>query len=259
MPELPEVEAYRALAEGVLDRRVRSVQVGDDRFVASVSPRQLRRALAGRRFTDARRIGKLLVLDADDGIRLGLRFGMTGRLLVDGVAGVDRLVYSSDRDERAWDRFGLRFDDGSTLVVRDPRLLGSVTLDPDEGTLGPDALALDGPSLHAALGASTAPLKARIMDQARIAGIGNLLADEILCAAALAPTRPAGSLTAPERRRLLRHIGRTVELCMARGGSHSGDLYPERHPGGHCPRCGAELRRDRVGGRTTWWCPSHQR
>ena len=81
------------------------------------------------------------MLDTDGGDRrLGLRFGMTGTLLVDGRAGVDRLIYSRERDEPAWDRFTVRFADGGRLVVRDPRLLGGVELDPDESVLGPDAL-----------------------------------------------------------------------------------------------------------------------
>ncbi|MGH9019050.1 MAG: DNA-formamidopyrimidine glycosylase family protein, partial [Acidimicrobiales bacterium] len=106
MPELPEVEAYRQLAEGALGRPVARAVVGD-RFVRGPSsPRQLAAALAGASFTRARRHGKLLVLETaptGEGPTLGLRFGMTGRLLLDGRAGVDRLVYSSERDETAWD------------------------------------------------------------------------------------------------------------------------------------------------------------
>src|SRR5205807_10299240 len=104
----------------------------------------LRSALTGRRLTGARRLGKLLLLDTDDGDGpvLGLRIGTSGRLLVDGSAGVDDLVYASNRDNPAWDRFALRFDGGGDLRVRDPRRLGGVELDPDETRLGPDVLAL---------------------------------------------------------------------------------------------------------------------
>lgn len=262
MPELPEVEAYRRLAEGALDRPVARAEFGDPRFVRGpVSPEELGSVLRGSRFRAARRRGKLLVLDLDgpgDGHRLGLRFGMTGRLLLDGRTGVDRLVYSSDREETAWDRFSVVFADGGRLAVRDPRLLGRVELDPDEERLGPDALTVTPSHLRAALGESTAPLKARLMDQQRLAGVGNLIADEVLWRASLAPDRPAGSLTAPEHRRLHRHLRATLDDLMA-GGSHTGRLMPERGPGGRCPRDGAELVRATVGGRTTWWCPRHQR
>src|SRR5688500_3941082 len=127
---------------------------------------------------------------------------MTGRLLVDGSAGIDDLVYGSARDEASWDRVTFRFADGGDLRIRDPRRLGGVQLDPDEAALGVDATTITTAGLRDALARSTAPLKARLMDQARLAGIGNLTADELLWRASLDPARPAGSLTEPELRRL---------------------------------------------------------
>ncbi|MHB8439224.1 MAG: DNA-formamidopyrimidine glycosylase family protein [Acidimicrobiales bacterium] len=260
MPELPEVEAYRRLAEGVLGSPVRSVVVGDVRFVVGLSPARLGPQIVGRTFVAARRRGKLLILDTE-GVtpRLGLRFGMTGRLIVNGVAGVEDLLYSSNRDLSAWDRFALAFDNGGSLVVRDPRLLGSVTVDPDEDALGPDATTLTVAELRAGLGRSAVALKARLMDQSKVAGIGNLLADEILWRAGLAPGRPASSLSPVYERQLAGHVRNTVGLLMARGGSHMGDLVPERRRGGRCPRCAVPLERCSIGGRTSYWCPAHQR
>jgi formamidopyrimidine-DNA glycosylase len=113
--------------------------------------------------------------------------------------------------------------------------------------------------LRRALAASRAPLKAVLLDQARVAGIGNLLADEILWRAGLDPRRAARSLDPAEVRALARTIRATVGTLTRRGGSHTGDLGPERTPGGHCPRDGTALERATVGGRTTWWCPVHQR
>ena len=260
MPELPEVEAYRRLAEKALDRRVVGVDATDAWFLkGGATAEALAAALVGRRFTAARRVGKLLLLDTDGGPTLGLRFGMTGRLLVDGAAGVDKLLYTSDRELDAWDRFAVRFDDGGDLRVRDPRRLGGVLLDPDESALGPDALAVSLPALRAALAGSVAPLKARLMDQGRLAGVGNLVADEALWRAGLAPTRAAGSLTDAEVRRLHRHLRSTLDDLLGRGGSHLGDLMAERRPGGACPKDGTPLQRATVGGRTSWWCPTHQR
>jgi len=265
VPELPEVEAYRRLATGAVGRPIAAAEIPDPRFVRGPgSPRQLGRVLAGATFTDARRTGKLLVLDlagtpSATGHRLGLRFGMTGRLLVDGRAGVDRLVYAADRADGRWDRFVVRFRDGGALVVNDPRLLGGVILDPDESALGPDALSVTPAQLRRALDGSAAPLKARLMDQSRLAGVGNLLADEILWRASLAPQRRAGSLTPAEIRRLHHHLRATLDELSARGGSHTGDLMPARQTGGRCPRDGADLMRSTVGGRTSWWCPRHQR
>ena len=261
MPELPEVEAYRRLAEQALDRPVAAVRVGDERFLrGGLTPGRLRRALAGRRFTASRRRGKLLVLDVEGGgHRLGLRFGMTGRLHLDGADGVDRLVYGGGRRRAAWDRFALGFVDGGTMVVSDPRLLGGVQLDPDEESLGPDALGAGVGELRRALEGSAVAVKARLMDQSRLAGVGNLLADEILWRASLDPARPAGSLDGPELRRLAHHLRATLAELVEAGGSHLGRLMPERQLGGRCPRDGTELERRTVGGRTTWWCPRHQR
>ncbi len=259
MPELPEVERYRMLAERALHRPVIRVRAPDAWYLKEgLTPRALGAALRGRRFVRARRRGKLLLLDTDGGPVLGLRFGMTGRLLVDGAAGLDHLEYGSAREVTAWDRLTVAFAGGGDLRVRDPRRLGGVVLDPDESRLGPDALDVRLAALRAALAGSAAPLKARLMDQRHLAGVGNLLADEILWRARLHPGRPAGGLDDRELRRLHRHLGPTVRLLDERGGSHTGDLQPHRQPGGRCPRCGTPLRRARIGGRTTWWCPRHQ-
>jgi formamidopyrimidine-DNA glycosylase len=184
---------------------------------------------------------------------------MTGRLLVDGAAAIGRLEYSSDRDESAWDRFVLHFAGGGDLRLRDPRRLGGVELDPDEARLGHDAMTITPAQLRDALAGSTAPLKARLLDQQRIAGVGNLLADEILWRAGLDPARPAGSLSPAELRRLHRHVRRGLDGLMRRGGSHTGDLQIARVRGGHCPREGTPLQRRTIGGRTTYSCPAHQR
>ena len=260
MPESVEVEYYRRLAERGLGRTVAAVDAPDEWFLKDgLTPAALASVVIGRSFTSARRIGKLLLLDtSSEGPTVGLRFGMTGRLLVDGTAGIDDLVYSSVRDEPAWDRVTFTFADGGDLRIRDPRRLGGVQLDFDEGRLGADVLSLTPAALRDALAGSAAPLKARLLDQARVAGVGNLIADEALWRAGLAPDRPASSLTVAEVRRLHRHLRATVDALLERGGSHTGDVYRSRAPGGRCPKDGAEMVRSTVGGRTTWSCPHHQ-
>ncbi len=262
MPELPEVEAYRRLAESrALGRVVDGVVANDAWYLKrGLSADAVADVLRGQRFVAARRRGKLLLLDTDGGEVVGLRFGMSGRLMVDGLAGVGQLIYSPPdaSDTGRWDRFAVRFSDGGTLVMRDARRLGGVELDPDEDRLGPDALTITLAALTAALAKSAAPLKARLMDQSRVAGVGNLIADEVLWRAKLSPQRPAGGLTAAERRRLHHHLRRTVQEFIDAGGSHTGRLMPVRGPGGRCPRDGTELVRATVGGRTTFWCPQDQ-
>jgi formamidopyrimidine-DNA glycosylase len=259
VPELPEVEAYRQLAESVVGLRIVGVDAPDAWYLkGGLDAAEVEAALIGRKFDAARRRGKMLLLDTRRGPTLGLRFGMTGRLVVDDVPGVERLLYSSDRDRPEWNRFRVSFPAGRSLAVRDPRRLGGVYLDPDESRLGPDALSLTRAQLRRALAGSEAPLKARLMDQAHIAGVGNLIADEVLWRAGLDPARPAGSLTDTETRRLARVLRRTLDELIAQGGSHTGDLMAARAPGGRCPRDGAPLVRRTVGGRTTWSCPQHQ-
>jgi formamidopyrimidine-DNA glycosylase len=259
VPEILEVELYRRAAEQVVGRSVRSVQAPDPWFLKrGTTAASLRRSLAGRTVVAARRRGKLLVLDLDGAPSLGLRFGMTGRLEVDGGAPVSDLVYGSSRGERSWDRLVLRFREGGWLRVNDPRRLGGVELEPDEDRLGPDALSVTRAELAVAL-RSGAPLKARLLDQEALAGVGNLLADETLWRAGIDPRRPASSLGPAEVAHLHRTLGRTLRTLLARGGSHTGDLQEARVRGGRCPRDGAELVRTTVGGRTTYVCPDHQR
>jgi len=267
MPELVEVEAYRRLAVGVVGRRVAEVVAPDAWYLKrGLDAATAEAVLTGAAVAGTRRIGKLLLLDIAGGTNgadrpvLGLRFGMSGRLVVDGQAGVEELIYSPTLRLDKWDRFGLRFDDGGDLRMQDPRRLGGVELDPPEARLGPDALSVTPSKLAAAIGhgRSTAPLKARLMDQSRIAGVGNLAADEVLWRAGLDPARPAGALSDAELRRLHRHLRRTMSDLMERGGSHAGDLMAERRVGGFCPKDGTPLVRRTVGGRTTFSCPRHQ-
>ncbi len=259
MPELPEVEGYRLLAERACGRRIASVESRDAWYLKrGLDSRTLARTLKGREIELARRLGKVLLLDLSGGPVLGLRFGMTGMLVVDGRAGVEQLLFSPARRERSWERLTVGFDDGGSLVVHDPRRLGGVSLDPDLSGLGPDAASISLGQLEAALRGSSAPVKARLLDQSRVAGIGNLIVDEVLWRASLAPWRPGRSLGKAELRRLHRNLVRTIADLIDRGGSHRGGLMEERRSGGRCPRDGAELERGTVGGRTTWWCPVHQ-
>jgi formamidopyrimidine-DNA glycosylase len=259
VPELLEVETYRQLAESALGRTIAAVASPDAWFLkGGVSGPTLSRSLVGRRFVAARRIGKLLLLDVDAGPTVGIRFGMTGTLIVDDRAGVDQMRYAPKRRDPVWDRWTVRFGDGGTLVVHDPRRLGGVLLDPDVSALGPDAFAIGRAQLAATLQESRAPLKARLLDQAKVAGIGNLIADELLWRAGLSPLRPSDSLTPNEVRRLHANLARTLADLTRDGGSHTGDLMEERRTGGRCPRDGHELTRSTVGGRTSWWCPGHQ-
>lgn len=244
-----------------LNRPIAAIDAPDTWYLKrGLTPKGVKTALPGRRLTDARRRGKLLLVDTDDGHgpTIGLHLGMSGRVLIDGEAAGDPLLYASNRANPQWHRFTIEFADGGHLVMRDPRRLGAVELDPDEERLGVDAFDLTLAELRSVVSRSRAPLKAVLMDQARIAGLGNLLVDETLWRAGLDPARRADTLDAGEQVRLRRTISTVLRVLGRRGGSHTGDLMPSRLPGGQCPKDGAPLLRRTVGGRTTYSCPVHQ-
>jgi len=270
VPELPEVERARTLLEErALGREVVTVDDSDGYVTRPHGPGEISDALVGRTFTAARRIGKSMWLETDggDGPELGLHLGMAGRIVIGEESGGDP-VYGGSGGSQAdhtegdptWHRFTVRFADGGPpLVLFDKRRLGRAVLNPDHSHLGPDAQEITRDEFRARVGRGGGPLKARIMDQSVLAGVGNLLADEALWRAHLSPLRPAGELTDEELDRLRRSIRATTRRAIERGGVHTGDLIPHRTRGdGICPSCGAELVHAQVGGRTTWWCPVEQ-
>jgi formamidopyrimidine-DNA glycosylase len=264
VPEILEVEAARqVLAAHALDREIGRVHAPDTWFLKRGTTRAaLRHALIGNSFTAARRIGKQMVLDTASlrnggpDVRLGVHLGMSGRVIVDGDEAGDPLVYASNRRVAKWHRFGVHFVDGGSFMLRDPRRLGAAELDPDESRLGPDAITLTARQLDQALGTRTAPVKAVLMDQARVAGLGNLLVDEALWRAGIDPLRPAVAVNPEERRALHKAIRATLRVLGGRGGSHTGDM--PRDVDTPCPRDGGPILRRRVAGRTTYSCSVHQ-
>jgi formamidopyrimidine-DNA glycosylase len=249
VPELPEAERAReAIERRALRRRIVAVDDHDTYVCRPHAPGEIADALLGRELTAAHRRGKAMwVQTSEDGPILGLHLGMAGRIVVD-----------EDPSPRGWDRFTLRFDDGGSLALRDKRRLGRARLEPDLEALGPDAADISRAEFRERVGRGTAPIKARLMDQAVLAGVGNLLADEILWQARLHPRRPAHELSTDELDALRRAVRAALRSAIRRGGAHTGEIMPERRVGGHCPRCGAEMVRARVGGRTTFWCPVEQ-
>ena len=262
MPELIEVEYYRLDLDVLVGQRVEAVSVRDARYVrptgAPVEPFDV---LLGERLRRTWRRGKLLLAEFGpngEGETLAIRFGMTGRLLVDGVSRIPHLEYSSTKNDPSWDRFEFSLG-GHLVTLRDQRCLGSVELDPDLSRLAPEASEISAEELLAAMQGRTKAVKAVLLDQSLIAGLGNLLVDEVLWGSGIGPARPADEMTREEIRRLSATIAETVERLTAAGGSNCGDSFALRAAGAICSRCGGAMDRGSVGGRTTWWCTSHQR
>ncbi len=265
MPELPEVEtARRLIADEALGRRITDVDDSDTFVCRPHSPGELRAALIGRTLTAARRRGKTMWCEtSEDGPDLGIHLGMGGRIVVtsgDGHAAEGGGPRRRDAQPRKaeWDRFTLGFADGGSLVLFDKRRLGRVRLNPGTGALGPDAAEVTPADFRSLITRGSVAVKARLLDQSRIAGVGNLLADEILWQARVHPATRTGTLGPADANRLYRALESALGSAIARGGVHTGDVIAARHPGGSCPRCGAEMRHGTVGGRSTWWCSREQ-
>lgn len=248
MPELPEAERARlTIEESALGRTIVAVDDADTYVCRPHAPGEIAAALVGRQVTSAHRRGKTLWCETGGPV-LGLHLGMAGRIVVDEPPAPGN-----------WDRFSLELEGGRRVALRDKRRLGRAVLDPDLSRLGPDAAEATRAEFRERLGHGTAPVKARLMDQAVIAGVGNLLADETLWRAGIDPRRPAGELGEDELDTLRRALRAATRDAIRHGGVHTGEVIGERRRGGRCPRCDAALERAKVGGRTTFWCPREQR
>jgi formamidopyrimidine-DNA glycosylase len=271
MPELPEVEtARRLIADLALGRRIVGVDDADTFVTRPHSPGALRDALTGRTLTAAHRRGKTLWCEtsgldgsAELGPILGIHLGMSGRITVtapDGwvAEGGDPPGRDAQPRKAEWDRFTLEFADGGRLALFDKRRLGRIQLNPDIDALGPDAGEVTRAEFRTLIPKGRIAVKARLLDQSKIAGIGNLLADEILWQAKIPPATPVNRLQRGDVDRLYRAMRSVLEAAAAKGGAHTGDVIAARRPGGTCPRCGAEMVHGTVGGRSTWWCSREQ-
>ena len=257
MPELPDVEGFkRMLARHAVGRRIERVNVRDPGVLRGVSARQLSSRLRNCRFAEPRRQGKW-VIARTDGPAVLMHFGMTGSLRWTGrgvpAERFERLTFVTDGGELHYD--DMRKLTGISLASNDEeagRLLGS---------LGPDALAVRRGEFAWLLRGRRAAVKVVLMDQHAIAGLGNLLTDEILWRACINPRRPGGSLTTSELHRLharMRWVLRTSIQAgdvPARPSWLTGVRY---QPASRCPRCRTPLKQARIGGRTSLWCPRCQ-
>ncbi len=243
MPELPEAESARQTLEHALGRRVVAVDDRDTYVCRPHQPGEIAAGLVGHTFLAAERRGKFLWLTTAEGPVLGLHLGMAGRIIF------------NPQEPSHWDRFAIEFEDGNQLVLRDKRRLGRATLNPDFGHVGPDAADVPRDEFRRRIGAGRAPIKARLLDQRAISGVGNLLADETLWQAQIAPMRRVSELTIEDLDRLRRELRAAVRSAIRYGGAHTGEFVEARSVGGACPRDGSGLMRGVVGGRTTYWCP----
>ena len=255
MPELPEVEMFKRYFERhALGRTVTRVHVLDHRILGTRKISQLR----GRRFRGARRHGKHFFGDAGD-IWLHIHFGMSG----------DLAYYRDGEEPPRFTRVIFDFDNGAHLAYEDMRLFGVVELTPSpeayirEHALGPDPLQIDLRRFRELLRKRKGRIKALLLSQDIIAGIGNLYADEALFRSSIDPRRAVDRLSDAEVKTLftnVRNVLRETIAFKARGATYPGRfLVQHREEGDRCPKCGGTIHRTVVAGRTTYFCARHQK
>jgi formamidopyrimidine-DNA glycosylase len=273
MPELPEVESVRRqLAPALVGRRFERVSIDDSRLVRPYEPAEVAAELEGELVAAVERRGKYLVVRFESGRVLLIHLRMTGSLLHAPAGSLQ-----DDPHRRAV----VRLEDGSDVAYRDVRRFGTwLLLEPGEAEPYLGARVGDEPldtlftaaRLGERLAGRRTSLKAALLDQRTVAGIGNIYADEALWRARLNPLRPAAGLDRAELRRLHRAIRAALEPGLARQGStlrdyrlpdgSAGSMQNEFHVYGRrdepCDRCGTAISRTQVAGRTTWFCPKCQ-
>jgi formamidopyrimidine-DNA glycosylase len=273
VPELPEVETVRSkLAPALTGRRLDNVEILDTRLVRPFEPVVVAAELEGERIAAVERRGKYLIFRFESGRSLLIHLRMTGSL---------RHAAGGSLADDPYRRAVVRLDDGSEVAYRDVRRFGTwLLLEPDElepylaKRLGdePFSPAFTARQLGVRLAGRKTPIKAAILDQRTLAGMGNIYADEALWRARIHPLRPAGDLDPDEIRRLHRAMRRALEAGIARQGAtlrdystpdggrgrmqHEFKVYGRG--GEPCDRCGTPIEKTRVGGRGTWYCPHCQ-
>jgi formamidopyrimidine-DNA glycosylase len=259
MPELPEVETFKQYLDSTsLRQRITDVEVRDAYVLKGVSARQLARRLKGRRFEKSYRHGKHLFVRAGNDLCLRLHFGMTGSL-----------EHLNHQIAPKTARVIFHFANKSGLAFDDQRKFGEIELIKDVDKflqtrgLGPDALKIGLSQLQGIFGKHRGAVKAILLNQQLIAGIGNLYADEILFQARMHPASEAARLSDTDLPRLVRTMRRVLVKAIALktdfGRLPKSWLFTHRGKAGRCPRCGRGLKTATIGGRTSWFCTRCQK
>ncbi|PZX16511.1 formamidopyrimidine-DNA glycosylase [Palleronia aestuarii] len=257
MPELPEAEANRRRIEAdALNRTIEGFWLGDTEHVDIPGDNE-RARLVGRQITETRRHGKIIFAGSKSGPWLAVHLGMTGSL---------RPYDGEERPE--YTRIAVEFEGDRRLGFRDPRKFGwmKVIDDPEtylaEDRVGPDARQIGRDAFREVIGGSGGALKSALMNQGKLAGLGNLWSDEMLFQTGVAPTAKGSDLDEETLDALFDAMGEVLGTLIEVNADYSklpSDwLKPGRKEGADCPRCGGTIAKRKVGGRTAFYCDSHQ-
>ena len=258
MPELPEVETVvRTLAPHLVGRRIVAASFSS-RFVTSGNRKALAKRFVGRTIQAVQRRGKFIVIALDEGT-LTVHLGMTGRLLLDAPPGKHT--------------YGLFTLDTGTLVYNDPRQFGRILWNHDLSRLGPEPLEVGIPEFQARMRKRKTSIKALLLNQTFLAGMGNIYVDETLFAARVHPLARASRLSGPRVAAIHQHMREILGAAIRQGGSSISDYVDAQgnrgwfqlqhqaygREGEPCSVCGTPIRKTIVVQRGTHYCPRCQR
>ena len=270
MPELPEVETIvRGLAASIVGKTIARADVALAKMATAPQGVDFRRAVRGQRIDSVSRRGKYTVIELGSGKRLVVSLRMTGRLV----------VLESGAPSIPYQHVTLTFTDGTRLAFADARQFGRMRLvergEPWDANLGVEPLSGDftPERFIGMLSGRTTPIKALLLDQRHIAGVGNIYACEALWGARIRPGTPAKALTKPAIRRLhdalVEVLQRSIEMrgtsvddyvdAQGRPGGFQNVLSVYGRAGSGCERCGRAIVRTVMAQRGTWWCRTCQR
>ncbi|MEQ6250564.1 DNA-formamidopyrimidine glycosylase family protein [Sulfitobacter sp. HNIBRBA3233] len=259
MPELPEAEAARQrIEDGALHRTIERITLGEVSHM-DLPDEEAQARLIGTQFTRTHRHGKYIFVGSVEGPWLHIHLGMAGSIR----------VTHGQSDLPDFIRFSLVFEGGNTLHFRDPRKFGHIEVIEDvddfiaQKGLGPDALLIGDNAFAQNVGGTRGAVKSALLSQKKIAGIGNLWADETLYRTGVDPEARACDLAADRVARMHRASQEILQAVVDTGADYSrlpdDWLIHHREAGDACTRCDGSIEKKTVGGRTSYFCPTHQK
>ena len=291
MPELPEVEStVRGLREKIVGKTLSSLWTDTPKLIKGGSVAKMKKFIESRKIISVDRRAKNILIRLDKGGLILIHLKMTGHLMISKwdiikEKGKEKAVTTSvgkmtDR-VNGYIRVIFYFKDGTEMALSDLRKFAKVSFGAEEEvlkkegvlSLGEEATEISFPDFKKAVSGSNRPIKLVIMDQDRVAGIGNIYSDDILWKAKVHPLRPASSLSDEELKEIYKAMREILKLAISLGGTSISDYRDIKgNPGGYgdrrlvyrrdnepCPRCGTKIQRLKSGGRSGRFCPHCQK
>ena len=261
MPELPDLQIFKEYIDSTsLDQKIDSIEIRKERVIGNAEPDELKRRLKNKKFTGTERQGKHLFIETDDGPYLVMHFGMSGF----------PEYFKNDTENEDHQRVLFHFDNEFSLAYVSQRMLGKLEFASDieeyleENNISTDALKMEKEEFISNLKNKSGMIKSALMDQSKFSGIGNIYSDEILFHAGIHPETKVNDLTGDQINKIYEKmhyaLNKAIEERVDPGKMPGDFLLPHRgEAGDDCPKCGGTIKSEKVSGRTSYFCPDHQK